>query len=149
MLGEPLALEQMFAQPDNKGVWDLLRLCGPADVGFFETHAEGHPLDEGGTLFFHRNARAIPNVARYTVAHHNLLAHDRTARIFALHHGRATFALRIAPGEEEGFHASLRSETIDGRVDLRKLGEGWVIFGADSAEEEAAAYARAYQHAGR
>jgi hypothetical protein len=147
-----LTVDALFAHPDNASVWRYLKLHRPADVRYFEAGADGSPFDEGGQIFFHRYGRKVPASARCSVELCNLLAHERTARIFALHWGRFTIALR--PDFErwddnwECFLCGLVSETHDGPVDLRLLGPGWELFGADSAEEAAEAFLQAYELAG-
>ncbi len=80
----------------------------------------------------------------------NILAHERTARIFALHKGRFTIALRPDFSNcDADLCAPLYSETLDGTADLRPLGPGWVLFHADSAEEAEEAFPGAYELAGR
>jgi hypothetical protein len=148
-----LTIDALFAQPDNASVWRCLKLHRPEDVRYFEAGTDGSPFDEGGQIFFHRYGRKIPALARYSVELCNLLAHERTARIFALHWGRFTIALR--PDSEQWdvnwdcFLSGLLDETLDGSVDLRLLGPGWQLFSADCAEEAAEAFMQAYEQAGR
>jgi hypothetical protein len=83
----------------------------------------------------------------------NLLAHEGTARIFALHSGRFTIALRPDysrwDASSDCFLFGLRGETHDGTVDLRRLGPGWELFAADSDQEAAEVFLQAYEFAGR
>jgi hypothetical protein len=147
-----LTLEALFAQPDNEPVWRYLKLNRPADVCRFKAGTDGSPFDEGGQIFFHRYGRKVPAPARCSVELCNLLAHERTARIFALHTGRFTIALR--PDVERWdaswgcFLSGLLGETLAGTVDLHLLGPGWELFGADSEEEAAEAFLQAYELAG-
>jgi hypothetical protein len=148
-----LTLEALFAQPDNKSVWRYLKLHHPADVRCFEAGTDGSPFDEGGQIFFHRYGPKVPASARCSVDLCNLLAHEHTARIFALHEGRFTIALRPNvtrwDADWECFLSGRVGETLDGPVDLRLLGSGWELFGADSDEEAAEAFLQAYELAGR
>jgi hypothetical protein len=89
-----LTLAAIFAQPDNANVLRCLKLPRAEDVRFFESGTDGSPFDEGGQIFFHGYGRLLPAAARCTVNTCNVLAHERTARIFALHQGRFTIALR-------------------------------------------------------
>jgi hypothetical protein len=133
-----LTVAALFAQPDNAGLLRHLELQRPEEVQYFEAGTDGHPLDEGGQIFFHRYGRLVPAAARCSVNICNLLAHERTARVFALHEGRFTIALRpdfSHEGTDLCFCDPLRGETADGSVDLTQLGPGWVLFGADGDEE--------------
>lgn len=134
----PLTLEALFAQPDNAPVLRLLKYHRPEDVGRFEASAEAHPLDEGGMTLFHRYGRLVPESARCSLSHHSLLAHERTARIFALLWGRYTFALRRDFSRWDGRSGDhLRyGETLDGTVDLRSLGPAWALFHPDDDDTE-------------
>jgi hypothetical protein len=136
-----LTLEAIFAHPDNAAV---LRYVGlrPEDVRHFAAGTDGSPFDEGGQIFFHRYGRLIPAPARCTLERWNLMVHERTARIFALHEGRFTIALR------DGASGRLQAETLDGHVDLRALGPGWALLDSDGGDEAEAAFAQAYQLAG-
>jgi hypothetical protein len=89
-----LTVADLFAQPDNAGVLLYLKLRRPEDARHFEAGTDGSPFDEGGQIFFHRYGRSVPAASRYSLELCNLLAHERTARIFALHEGRFTIALR-------------------------------------------------------
>ena len=145
-----LTIEALFAQPDNEAVLRYLKLHRPEDVRYFKASTDGSPFDEGGQIFFHRYGRRVPASARCTVGVCNLLAHERTARIFALHEGRFTVALRPDFSDWDGEHGlRLHGETLDGAVDLRPLGPSWVLFQADSDEEAEEAFLRAYELAGR
>jgi len=144
-----LTVADLFAQPDNAGVLLYLKLRRPEDARHFEAGTDGSPFDEGGQIFFHRYGRSVPAAFRYSLELSNLLAHERTARIFALHEGRFTIALRqdVARGNLD-LCGRLRGETLDGPVDLTLLGPGWVLFGADGDEEAAEAFLGAYKLAG-
>jgi hypothetical protein len=148
-----LTIEALFAQPENEGVLRHLKLHRPEDVRYFAASTDGSPFDEGGQIFFHRYGRHVPASARCTVEVCNLLAHERTARIFALHQGRFTIALRpdLSRWDESSdcFLNGLHGETLDGTVDLRSLGPSWALFSADGDEEAAEAFLRAYELAGR
>jgi hypothetical protein len=147
----PLTVEALFAQPDNAPVLRLFGYARREDVGHFQASADAYPLDEGGVIFFRDYARLLPNGARCSLRYHNVLAHEETARIFALHWGRFTFALRwgVAPGEPDASDRLLRGETLDGTVDLRPLGPGWALWSAasDDAEPEEI-FLRLYERAG-
>ena len=79
----------------------------------------------------------------------NVMAHERTARIFALHLGRFTVAIRPDFGRGDGEYAGrLRAETMDGEMDRRLLGPDWAMLFADSQEEAAGVFLRAYELAG-
>jgi hypothetical protein len=79
----------------------------------------------------------------------NVMAHERTARIFALRLGRFTIAFRPDFGRGDGgFASGLHAETADGEMDLRSLGPEWALLFADSQEEAAGAFLRAYELAG-
>jgi hypothetical protein len=147
---ECLTLAALFAQPDNAGVLRHLRLHRPEDVRHFEAGTDGSPFDEGGQVFFHRYGRLVPAAARYSLELCNVLAHEHTARVFALHQGRFTIALRpdISRGGLD-LCSPLRGETLDGPVDLTQLGPGWVLFSADGDEEAQEAFLGAYELAGR
>lgn len=134
----PLTLQALFAQPDNAPVLRLLKYHRPEDVGRFEASAEAHPLDEGGMTLFHRYGRLVPEPARCSLSYHSLLAHERTARIFALLWGRYTFALRRDFSRWDGKNGDhLRyGETLDGTVDLRSLGPAWALFHPDDDDAE-------------
>ncbi|TKD09222.1 hypothetical protein [Polyangium fumosum] len=146
-----LTVEALFAQPDNQRVFRFLELRGPEDVRFFEAGTDGSPFDEGGQLFFHRYGRDCPDASRCSLSLYNLMAHERTARIFALHRGRFTVALRRGdPRHDDDPEEGLRGQTADGQVDLRALGPGWELFhGTDEVEEGAELFRRAYERAGR
>ncbi len=148
-----LTLEALFAQPDNEAVLRHLKIHRPEDARRFEAGTDGSPFDEGGQIFFHRYGRKVPASARCSVQVCNLLAHERTARIFALHEGRFTIALRpdLSRWDDSSdcFLFGLRGETLDGTVDLSLLGPGWKLFAADGAAEAAEAFLRAYELAGR
>ena len=144
-----LTIEALFAQPDNEAVLRYLELHRPEDVRYFEASITASPFDEGGQIFFHRYGRRVPASARCTVGACNVLVHEVTARIFALHEGRFTIALRPDFSHwDVDLGAPLDGETLDGSVDLRALGSSWVRFYADSDEEEAEAFQRAYELAG-
>jgi hypothetical protein len=144
-----LTLAALFAQPDNVRVLQYLKLDRPEAVHSFEAGTDGSPLDDGGQIFFHRYGRLVPGAARCAVELCNLLAHERTARIFALHEGRFTIALR-PDFSRGGFRLRrLRGETFDGPVDLTQLGPGWVLFDEDVDDEAAEAFLRAYELAGK
>lgn len=128
-----LTIEDLFAQPDNAAVLRYL---------------DGSPFDEGGQIFFHDYGRRIPHAARCRLDLVNLLVHERTARIFALHEGRFTIALRRDTTPFDGdFVDNLRGYTADGSVDLSALGPGWVLFDWTGNEEEEVWLA--YELAGR
>lgn len=147
--GARLTLAALFAQPDNAGVLQYLGRDWTEDVWYFEAGTDGSPFDEGGQIFFHRYGRLVPAATRCSVNNCNLLAHERTARIFALHEGRFTIALRSDIARRNLDCSRLRSETLDGPVDLTQLGSEWMLFGADSHEEAAEAFFRAYELAGK
>jgi hypothetical protein len=151
--GKGLTLEALFAQPDNEGVFRYLEIRRPEDVRHFEAGTDGSPFDEGGQIFFHRYGRKVPVSARCCVEASSLLAHERTARIFALHTGRFTIALRpdFSRWDASGdcFLDGLQGETLDGSVDLRLLGPEWRLFAAESTWEAAEAFLQAYELAGR
>jgi hypothetical protein len=145
-----LTIAALFAQPDNAGVLRHLKVNRPEDVRHFEADTDGSPFDEGGQIFFHRYGRLIPAAARCNLEICSLMAHERTARVFALHQGRRTVALR--PDFSRGsldLCRPLRGETLDGPVDLTALGPGWVLYHADSEEEAHEAFLGAYELAGR
>jgi hypothetical protein len=147
-----LTLAALFAQPDNAGVLQHLGLHRPEDARRFKPGTDGSPFDEGGQVFFHRYGRLVPAAARCSLELSNILAHEQTARVFALHQGRFTIALRpdfAGGGIGECFCSPLRGETLDGSVDLTPLGPGWVLFGADGDEEAREAFLAAYELAGR
>jgi hypothetical protein len=89
-----LTFEALLVQPDNAGVLRHLKLHPPEDVRHFEAATDGSPFDEGGQIFFHRYGRSVPAACRCRVELCNLLVHERTARVFALHQGRFAIALR-------------------------------------------------------
>ena len=130
------------AHPDNVAVIAVLALRAP---GRLERGADASPLDEGGWIF-HRYAARVPRAARWAASIYNLLVHEQSARIFAFHRGRLTIALRDEPAPDRD---ELRvAETLDGAVDLRALGPGWVIFRDDDGDAEER-FARAHERAGR
>lgn len=144
-----VTLAALFAQPDNEAVLRHLNVGGPADVRSFAAGVDGSPFDEGGQIFFHTYGRRVPAAARCTLGVVNLLVHPRSARIFALHAGRFTIALRRDPagGREIG---GLRGQTADGVVDLSALGPGWALFVRDDEDEaEDEPFWLAYEWAGR
>lgn len=144
-----LTLAALFAQADSADVLRHLKLLRPENVRYFEVAAGGSPFDEGGQIFFHRNGRSVPATARCTVYIYNLFAHERTARIFALHQGRFTIALRPDPARGNlDFCGPLLGEALDGPVDLSQLDAGWVLFHADGDEDAAEAFLGAYELAG-
>jgi hypothetical protein len=113
---------------------------------------DGHPLDEGGQIFFHRYGRSLPTATRCHLELCNILVHERTARVFALHHGRFTIALRRGRHTLRSYQSgtgTLRSETLDGPVDLTQLGPSWTLYSADDDEEAQEAFLAAYELAGR
>jgi hypothetical protein len=134
-----LTVAALFAQPDNASVLAALGLRRPADVGYFEAGTDGSPFDEGGQVFFHDYGRLVPAAARCALGTDNVLAHERTARIFALHTGRFTVALRVS--------RLLIGVTLDGPVDLSALGPGWGLLDATDGDA-AQAFADAYHQAG-
>jgi len=132
-----LTLEKLFAQPDNEPVLRHMKLSRPEDVRFFEASTDGSPFDEGGQIFFHRYGRRIPGAARCRIGIYNLMAHERSARIFALHQGRLPYPRRRGvPRVDSRYQGTLYSETLDGTVDLRTLGPPWELFNWDDTEEE-------------
>ncbi|HEY1188385.1 MAG TPA: hypothetical protein VGE74_12105 [Gemmata sp.] len=145
---EPLTLAALFSQPDNEGVWRYLNARVPDDVRSFEAGADGSPFDEGGQIFFHRYGRLLPASARCVVCakvSNNLLAHELTGRVFALHTGRFTIALRTGFA---GAGGSLCGVTLDGPIDHRVLGPGWLLFHEDGDDETVEAFRRAHVLAG-
>ncbi|MDI3292098.1 hypothetical protein [Polyangium sp. 15x6] len=146
-----LTLEALFAQPDNHRVFRCLGLRGPGDVRCFEAGTDGSPFDEGGQIFFHDYGRDCPDASRCTLGLFNVMAHERTARIFALHQGRLTVALRRGDPRHGGDPLErLRGETFDGSVDLRALGPGWELFyGNDELDDPGEPFRLAYELAGR
>src|SRR5262245_9325782 len=132
-----LTIEAIFAQPDNEAALRHLNLCQPKDIPYFETATDGSPFDEGGQIFFHKYGRKVPATARCAFGTVNLMAHERTARIFALHQGRFTILIRrVFPMGESPDGRRLRyEETLDGAVDLSLLGPSWELFHADGVEE--------------
>ena len=141
-LARRAAWAAIAAHPDNATVIALLDLRAPASL---ETGGEASPFDEGARIF-HRYAAGVPRSARWAASIHQLLVHEESARVFAFHRGRLTIALRaeLEPDRDE-----LRTgETLDGPVDLRALGPGWMLF-RDDDEDAEARFARAYQRAGR
>lgn len=148
---QPLTLAALFAQPGNASLLRFLGLQTPEDVRVFEVGASGSPYDEGGRFFFHNYGRFVPSASRLCLCIHNILAHERTAQAFALHHGRFTFALRadfVKLDRDLIFTSGLRSETLDGDVDLTPLGPRWTIVAADDSEDLAQAFLDAYHLAG-
>lgn len=148
-----LTVEALFAQPDNAAVLRLLEYHRSEDVKTFEASVNVHPLDEGGMTLFYRYGRLIAESARCSLSYHSLLAHERTARIFALHCGRYTFALRrdfSRWGGENGDHLRF-GETLDGTVDIRALGSAWTLYdpAADDEAEPEEVFLWAYELAGR
>ncbi|MDI1444034.1 hypothetical protein [Polyangium sp. 6x1] len=144
-----LTVEALFAQPDNATVLRHLKLRSPEDVTSFEAGTDGSPYDEGGQLFFHKYGRACPDATRCAVNICNIMAHERTARIFALHQGRFTLALRLPVDGDD--RERLCGWTADGTVDLRALGPDWVLFhgyDGDGEDEEYDPFLRAYELAG-
>jgi hypothetical protein len=90
---------------------------------------EVHPLDEGGSLFFHRYASEVPDRAKYSIDLANVLVHDQTGELFAVHWGRLTVVVRY-DADRAGFDdvPGLRTGgTLDGPVDVRGLGTGWAL----------------------
>lgn len=146
-----LTLEALFAQPDNETVLRYLNLRSPRDVGCFEAGTDGSPFDEGGQIFFHRYGRRVPAGSRCTLELCSILAHERTARIFALHQGRFTIALRRGLSSHGGDHpGSLLGGTMDGFVNLSALGPGWMLLGSsDEDEDDDEAFFQAHELAGR
>ncbi|MDI1483715.1 hypothetical protein [Polyangium sp. y55x31] len=146
-----LTVEALFAQPDNHDVLRCLGLRSPEDVRFFEAGTEGSPFDEGGQIFFHDYGRGCPDASRCTLDRYNIMAHERTARIFAFHRGRLTVALRRGAPRHGGDPTEmLRGETADGTVDLRALGPGWELFhGSDELDDPEEPFRSAYELAGR
>jgi hypothetical protein len=144
-----LALDAISEHPDNQAVLRYLNLERPADVYYFEPGSTGSLFDEGSRIFYHDYGRRVPNAARCTVNHANIMAHEQTARIFALHQGRLTIALRPDFSHfDPDYGHTLTGETLDGPVDLRPLGAEWVLFrDADWLEEEP--FWWAYKWAGR
>lgn len=146
-----ITIEALFAQPDNRTVLHHLNLRSPADVLSFTAGDDGSPFDEGGQIFFHRYGRRVPENARCSLGSTNILVHERTARIFALHQGRFTIALRRDLSKHGGqWFGGLRGQTADGDVDLSALGPGWLLFNwNDDEEEDDEPFWLAYELAGR
>jgi hypothetical protein len=146
-----LTIEDLFAQPDNAPVLQYLGVRSPADVTSFAAETDNHALDEGGQIFFHTYGRRVPAAARCRLGIVNLLVHDRTARIFAVHRGRLTIALRRDLTPYGGnFFGGLIGYTMDGNVDMSALGPGWVLFNwNDNEEDEDEPFWLAYVLAGR
>ena len=147
-----LSLAALFAQADNAGVLRHLGLERIEQVRLFEPCTDSSPFDEGGQIFFHRYGRFVPVTARCRLEGSNILAHEQTARVFALHQGRFTIALRpdlASKAGERSFYHPLQGETLDGPVDLSPLGSGWILLAADGDEEAQEAFQAAYEHAGR
>ena len=146
-----MTVDALFAQPDNEAVLRHLNLRRPADVLSFTAGTDGSPFDEGGQIFFHRYGRRVPEAARCSLGIVNILVQERTARIFALHQGRFTIALRRElSGYGDQWFGGLRGQTADGDVDLSALGSGWVLFHwNDDEEEEDEPFWLAYELAGR
>jgi hypothetical protein len=129
-----LTLAALFAQPDNALV--LKHFALKPDTPFVTPARPS--FDEGGKLFFVKWGAGIPPEATCSAGILNLMAHEQTARIFALHTGRLTVAVR-RPGA-----GPCVGETMDGSVDLRGLGPGWALFDPEDEEETLAhAHARA------
>jgi hypothetical protein len=166
-----LTLEALFAQPDNDAVlrWMARHLTAvrrmgnpaaaevrwPEEIRYFRAGVEPHPLDEAGCALFLTYGRQIPAAARCSVEIYNLLAHERTARIFAFQSGRWSFALRrdLARWPHGDGDEWRNGDTIDGTFDLRPLGSGWFVFHREDSEEEGwephDELRWAYEHAGR
>lgn len=149
-LSFPVSLAAIFAQPDNAAVLRYLNCAQIEDARYFDSGVDGHPADEGGQVFFHKYGRRLPDATRCSICTSNILVHERTSRVFALHQGRFTIALRADFSQlSDCFTAPLLGVTLDGNVDLRALGPEWVLFGADEEEDAAAAFLAAYELAGR
>lgn len=153
-----LTLEALFAQPDNASVLRRLQLSGPADVLSFRPGAEAHPLDEGGQIFFDRYGRRVPPATHCRLDIVNLMVHERTARIFALHEGRCTIAVRHDLTPDADHAEGLIGYTADADVDLSDLGPGWVLLesyprvllaSSPDRDDDDAPFLRAYELAGR
>lgn len=143
-------LADLVAQPDNAPVLRHLGVRSASDPVRFVAEAEASPYDEGGQIFFEEYGRGLPARARCMLSHYCLFVHPRTARIFALHQGRFTVALRAdfarcGVGDAEHLRVGV---TLDGDVDLRALGPGWALF-RDDDEDAEAQFAWAYELAGR
>lgn len=132
-----LTLAALFAHPDNASVLKHFAVKPATD---FVTPAMPSGFDEGGKLFFVTWGAGIAPEATCSAGVLNLMAHEQTARIFALHTGRLTVAVR-RPGA-----GPCVGGTMDGWVDLRGLGPGWALFDPEDEEETLArAHARAAQ----
>lgn len=146
-----LTIEELFAQPDNDSVLRAyLKIRSPAEAPRFTAGTDGSPYDEGGQIFFHKYGRRVPDGARCSLGIVNLLVHERTTRIFALHTGRFTIALRRDLTPYPRWFGGLRGQTADGVVDLGALGPGWYLFNwNDDEEEEDEPFWLAHELAGR
>ena len=146
-----LTLDALLSNPKNESVMRYMGICGPEDVSYFASATDGSPFDEGAGIFFHQYGGQLPDSTYCSVNTFNLIAHERTATIFAFHEGHLTIALRPDKKGDalmECFISSLKGETLDGRVDLSGLGSGWVLFGADCDEDAQSAFVEAYTLAG-
>ncbi len=108
-------------------------------------------FDEGGVLLFEIAGAALPRTVRHTLGLHNLCIHPATAIIYAVHHGRCTYLLRL-PDDPPRRHQPFE-DTADGPLDLTHLSPDWhITYLTDDAEllaahQAAAAPARAIERA--
>lgn len=123
-------LQKVLLHPDNTKVLRFLMIDlkdKNLTLRFWED--SGSPHDEGGILFFDEIAKKLPNNSKYSISGHNFLIEDRYGKIFGFHYGRATFIYRWHFFNKFYINSdNLRIEdTLDGLIDIRELGENWVI----------------------
>jgi hypothetical protein len=146
----PLTLQAIVDHPENQLVLHYLGIYPTSEQIYTQLGTDGSPFDEGGQIFFHQYGRRVPASAYCSLSIHNVMVHERTARIFAFHRGRLTVAVRpdfslwdVPNNDRLRYH-----ETMDGMIDIRKLGPAWVLFSGDDDEDTEQFFLQAYQLAG-
>ena len=137
-------LQQLVENGDNGRV--LSFLSAPTSLG---PGTDGCGYDEGARIFFWRWGERISDEVKFDLGYSHIMMIPKSAQIFAAQLGRFSFILRPDWSKVELPNSErLRvGETLDGRVDVRSLGDEWALLSAVAFEEEEEQLWWAYEQA--
>lgn len=141
-------LDKILSHPSNQKVLDFLKIDQNAPPNYFKPWEEARfALDEGATIFFDQYGAEVPEEAKCSLGHHNLMVNEETGEIFAFHTGRFSIFFRcdFERSDLENDDTFRRGDTFDCISDITSLEENWSFLNIEFEGDEVEQFKWAYE----